>query len=91
MRCITIDSGTSELSGTRDQDTERQSVFAGLLRVASSLVSACRSGAALAMLSERDLDDLGLLTWEVDRQINPTTKRFENRETRRSGGLQACR
>ena len=29
------------------------------------LVWACRSATALAMMSERELDDLGLLPWEV--------------------------
>jgi len=45
--------------------TRRPALLSGALYVASSLMAACRSGAALAMMSERDLNDLGLLPWEV--------------------------
>jgi uncharacterized protein YjiS (DUF1127 family) len=45
--------------------TRRPALLSGALYVASSLMAACRSGAALAMMSERELDDLGLLPWEV--------------------------
>lgn len=38
---------------------------ARLLRAASALAAACRSRAALAMMSERDLSDVGLLPSEV--------------------------
>ncbi len=71
MTCITIDSGIPRPAATRNDGTGRQSVFAGLLRVPLSVVWACRSGAALAMMSERDLDDLGLLPWEVRSDIEP--------------------
>ena len=43
----------------------RPALLSGALHVASSLMAACHSGAALAMMSERELDDLGLLPWEV--------------------------
>jgi len=70
MSCITIDSGTSRLTGTRNIGTERQSILPGVLRAALRLVSICRGGAALAMMSERDLDDLGLLPWEVQSEMD---------------------
>ena len=65
MSCITIDSGASDLSGTRGEGAGRRGVFASLLRVALGLLRVCRSGAALAVMSARDLDDLGLLPGEV--------------------------
>jgi uncharacterized protein YjiS (DUF1127 family) len=70
MSCITIDSGPHRLTNATSDGGEQQGILAGLLRVALSLVSACRSGAALAMMSERDLDDLGLLTWEVQSEMD---------------------
>lgn len=45
--------------------TRRPALLSGAVYVASSLMAACRSGTALAMMSERELDDLGLLPWEV--------------------------
>lgn len=65
MSCITIDSGNRRITDTQNNGAERQGIFASLLRGVLSLVAACRSGAALAMMSERELDDLGLLPWEV--------------------------
>lgn len=69
MNCITIDSGTHRITNTQSDGAERQGIFASLLRGVLSLVAACRSGAALAMMSERDLADLGLLPWEVGSEI----------------------
>jgi uncharacterized protein YjiS (DUF1127 family) len=65
MSCITIDSGTSGLAGSQNDGTGRQGVLASLFRGALCLVFVRRNAAALAMMSERDLDDLGLLPWEV--------------------------
>ena len=65
MSCITIESGTSGPAGSQDDGTGRQGVLASLFRGALCLVFVRRSQAALAMMSERELDDLGLLPWEV--------------------------
>jgi uncharacterized protein YjiS (DUF1127 family) len=65
MSCVTIDSGTSGPAGSQNDGTGRQGVLASLFRGALCLVFVRRSAAALAMMSERDLDDLGLLPWEV--------------------------
>lgn len=45
--------------------TQRPAMLAGALGSAFSLMAACRSAAALAMMSERELNDVGLLPWEV--------------------------
>lgn len=65
MNSTTIDSGAPRPAGGYDDGVEPPGVPGGLLSLAFGLVSACRSGAALAMMSERDLDDLGLIPWEV--------------------------
>lgn len=75
MSCITIDSGTRGMAGTREDGAERPGIAANLLCAALGLVSACRSAAALAMMSERDLDDLGLLPWEVGAELRQTMRR----------------
>jgi uncharacterized protein YjiS (DUF1127 family) len=67
MASITIDSGRhrDESADMRDDGKESPGVVAGPLRAALGLASTCRDSIALAMMSERDLDDLGLLPWEV--------------------------
>jgi uncharacterized protein YjiS (DUF1127 family) len=65
MSCITIDSGTSGPAGSQNDGTGRQGALASLFRGALCLVYVRRTQAALAMMSERELDDLGLLPWEV--------------------------
>jgi uncharacterized protein YjiS (DUF1127 family) len=69
MSCITIDSGAHRMTDPRKDGEERPGIVARLLRGVLSLVAACRSGAALAMMSERDLADVGLLPWEVGSEI----------------------
>lgn len=70
MSCITIDSGNRQPADTHDEGAERTGIIANLLRAVLSLVSVCRSAAALATMSERELDDLGLLPWEVQSEID---------------------
>lgn len=65
MGCITIDSGTRRFADSDEDNTERSGIVTSLRRAFLRLVSVCRSGATLAMMSERDLDDLGLLPWDV--------------------------
>lgn len=70
MKRPATDSGTSLPADGRDDGLEPPGVRGGLLRLAVGLVSACRSGAALAMMSERDLDDLGLIPSEVRSELD---------------------
>ena len=65
MTRITINSGTHRIADIGNDGKEPPGLLASTLRAASDLASACRNGAALAMMSERELDDLGLLPWEV--------------------------
>jgi uncharacterized protein YjiS (DUF1127 family) len=55
-----------------DADLQRQDLAGGgtraalrLLQAVLGLAAACRGKTALAMMSERDLRDVGLLPWEV--------------------------
>ncbi|MEW9805426.1 hypothetical protein [Mesorhizobium marinum] len=52
-------------AGDDEQDIPGQRGFARPFHAALDLVSACRSRVALETMSERDLDDLGLLPSEV--------------------------
>lgn len=45
-------------------------ILAHLLGAVIGLAPACRSATALAMMSERELDDLGLLAWEIRAEID---------------------
>jgi uncharacterized protein YjiS (DUF1127 family) len=71
MSCITIDSRAHRNRIVDTQNDGEEGIVARSLRAAVDLASARRNRAALAMMSERELDDLGLLPWEVrseDRQ-----------------------
>lgn len=70
MSCITIDSGAYRPSNV-DNHRTWQGMFAGLFRAVACLIAVCRSGAALARMSERELADLGLLPWEVGSEAVP--------------------
>jgi uncharacterized protein YjiS (DUF1127 family) len=70
MSCITIDSGPYRPSNA-DNHRTRQGIFASLFRAIACVIAVCRSGAALARMSERDLADLGLLPWEVGAEAEP--------------------
>ena len=71
MTSITIDSGThrKRIADVGDDSEERRGTVAESLRAALGLVSACRGRTALAMMSERDLSDLGLLPFEVRSEV----------------------
>ena len=45
-------------------------MIANLLGAVLGLSPACRSAAALAMMSERELDDLGLLPLDIQSEID---------------------
>jgi uncharacterized protein YjiS (DUF1127 family) len=65
MTCITIGSGAHRKRIAGEHNDGDPDIVARSLRAAVDLVSAYRNRAALAMMSERDLEDLGLLPWEV--------------------------
>ena len=70
MSRFTIDSGTNRTAGASDGGAEPPGVFTGLLGAVLSFFSACKSAASLAMMSERELDDVGLLPWEIQSEID---------------------
>ena len=82
MTRITIYSGPHRgmIAKTRDAQA---SIVGKLLGAAFKLASACRNRIALAMMNERDLDDLGLLPWEVRSEITEEmTARLRSRRYR---------
>lgn len=65
MTSITPDSGADpEADADPGRPSLRQAIRS-LLNVAAESWAVFRNRAALAMMSERELDDLGLLPWEV--------------------------
>lgn len=94
MNCITMDSGPDRIADSGIPDSGiavsghgggETGVAAGLRHAARGLVSACRSAAALATMSERELDDLGLLPSEVRSGIDRAPP-----AERRRGTLDCC-
>jgi uncharacterized protein YjiS (DUF1127 family) len=69
MTCITIDSGSHRKMIAEAQDDSKAGIVEKSLGAVFKLASACRNRIALAMMSERDLEDLGLLPWEVRSEI----------------------
>jgi hypothetical protein len=69
MTCITIDSGPRREMIAEAQDDGKPGIVERSLDAAFKIASACRNRIALAMMSERDLEDLGLLPWEVRSEI----------------------
>jgi hypothetical protein len=66
MTRITTDSRADpEAHADIGDRTQWSALLAGAFEGASSIVAVCRNKVALAMMSERELDDLGLLPWEV--------------------------
>jgi hypothetical protein len=67
MTSHTIESGTLRQKPAEGYNPVKAcpGILAGSLQAAFGLASACNHSAALATMSERDLDDLGLLPWEV--------------------------
>jgi uncharacterized protein YjiS (DUF1127 family) len=66
MTSITTDSRENPPAhGDIGDQTRRTALLAGALEGVANLMAACRTKAVLATMSERDLDDLGLLPWEV--------------------------
>jgi uncharacterized protein YjiS (DUF1127 family) len=83
MRCITIDSGPHRETIAEAQDEGKASIVEKSLGAVFKLASACRNRIALAMMSERDLDDLGVLPWEVRSEITEEmTARLRSRRYR---------
>ena len=83
MTCITIDSRPHREMIAKTQDNAQASIVGKLLVAAFKLASACRNRIALAMMNERDLDDLGLLPWEVRSEITEEmTARLRSRRYR---------
>jgi uncharacterized protein YjiS (DUF1127 family) len=89
MTRITTDSRADPEAHVDTGDRTRwPALLAGALDGASSIVAVCRNKVALAMMSERDLDDLGLLSWEVWPEIDGGAE--GRAAARRAGTLVHC-
>jgi len=70
MSRIPPDSGLNRPADAPDGRPEPPGKVATLLGAALGLLPARRNSTALAMMSERELDDLGLLPWEIQSEID---------------------